>query len=218
MPPDKIGVFIADDHEMVLKGLSDHISTVADMRVIGAVSNGVELLKNLGQQHDQVDVALVDIGMEEMDGLEATSMIKEAYKNIKVIAITGMKGKNFRVDAIHNHVDGFVAKCRSLKEIADAIRRVYNGEIVILPDPNESDEVQVIKKIAAKALPDLSPIEHRILCMIVKGKSSKEIADELRMSQPNVERYRRNLTAKFEVPNTAALVSKAVRSGLCPDA
>ncbi len=211
MPLTNIRVFIADDHEMVIKGLSEFINAAPDMRVVGTAGNGDELVKNLEKLHTEVDVALVDIGMEKMDGLAATSKIKEVYKNIKVLIITGLRGRNYAAESIRNNADGFISKSRSLREISEAIRRIMGGEMVYMPDPSDP----VLPPEPPKKLPELSPMEQRVLCMIVDGMSSKEISDTLKMSQPNVERFRRNVMGKLDAKNTADMVRIAVEYGLC---
>lgn len=206
-----IRVFIADDHEIVIKGLSEFINAAPGMKIIGIARDGEELLKSLELHHSETDVVLVDIGMEKMDGLTAAAKIKDAYKDIKVLIITGLRGRNYAAESIRNNADGFVSKSRSHKEIIDAIRRVHSGDMVILPDP--SDPVRPIE--APKKLPELSPAEQRILCMIVDGKVGNEIAKIMKMSLPNVEKYRRNIAAKLEANNTASMVRIAVEYGLC---
>lgn len=207
----EIRVLIADDHEIVIKGLSEHINAAPGMRVTGAAINGEDLLKRIEQHHHEVDIVLVDIGMEKMDGLMATSEIKEAHKQLKVIVITGLRGRNFAAEAIRSNADGFVSKSRSLKEIVDAIKRVYAGEMVMLPDPN--DPAQPVE--TPKKLPELSPAELRILCMIKDGKVGHEIASIMKMGLPNVEKHRRNIAAKLDANNTASMVRIAMELGLC---
>lgn len=206
-----IRVFIADDHDVVIKGLSEFINAAPGMRVIGTARDGEDLLEKLKQHHSETDVVLVDIGMEKLDGLTATAKIKEAYPHLKVFVITGLRGRNFAAESIKNNADGFVSKNRSHKEIIDAIRRVHAGEMVMLPDPHDSAQPAE----TPKKLPELSHTERRILCMIVDGKTGNEIVEIMKMSLPNVEKYRRNIAAKLDANNTASMVRIAMEYGLC---
>lgn len=211
MPKTNIRVFIADDHEIVIKGLREFIDATPGMEVVGTAGSGEELLKYLEQHHNGIDVALVDVSMDKMDGLIATARIKEAYKNIKVLVITGMRGRNYAAKSIQSNADGFASKSRNHKEIIDAIQQLMQGKQVFLPDPNDPAQPEE----EPKKLPPLSPTEKRVLCMIVNGMSSKEIGDEVNMSVPNVEKHRRNVMHKLEAKNTADMVRIAMEYGLC---
>lgn len=212
MEPTDIRVFIADDHEETIQKLSEFINAAPGMKVVGTAANGAALWEQFSAGSNGVDVALVDIGMPEMDGLTAVGKIKAICQDtIKVIVITGLHGRNYPAEAISKHADGFIAKSRRKDEIIDAILRVHKGEMVYLPDPDDPAQPTVMPERP----PDLSPNEMRILCLILEGLTSIEIADRVKMGVPSVDKIRRVMLHKFGVKNAAQLGAIAEKYGLC---
>lgn len=207
-----IRVFIADDHEVTVQKLSEIINTTKGMTVVGSAADGNAVWQYFADGNHGVDVALIDIGMPNMNGLRAAGLIKSVCKdNLKVIVITGLDGVFFPAEAIRNRADGFVAKSRHKDEIADAIFRVSKGEIVILPDQeDESDMMEIPSR-----LPELLPKEKQVLCLVVKGFSSKQIGDMVGISDKYAERIRNTVMHKLGAKNSAHLGTIAGQLGLC---
>jgi len=171
-----IRVFVADDHEVTVQTLSEIINTTKGMKVVGTAADGNAVWNYFAKGSNGVDVALIDIGMPEMNGLRATGLIKSVCNDhFKVIVITGLDGVFFPAEAIRNHADGFVSKNRHKDEITDAIFRVAKGEIVILPDPDDPNQLIEMPN----RLPELLPKESQVLCLVVEGFSAKQIADKV---------------------------------------
>jgi len=207
-----IRVFIADDHEETVQKMSEFINAAAGMKVVGTAADGNAVCKYFEQGNNGVDVALIDIGMPEMNGLKAAGKIKSVCKSsLKIIIITGLDGVFFPAEAIRNHADGFVAKSRHKDEITDAIFRVNKGEIVILPDPNDPEQLTDIPN----RLPELSPKERQVLCLVVDGFIAKEIADKVGISEAYAERIRNTVMHKLGAKNSAHLGTIAAKYGLC---
>lgn len=212
-----IRVFIADDHLVTIQQLSEFINAAPGMTVVGTASDGAEVWQFFANGNNGVDLAIIDIGMPEMNGLRATGLIKKACKQtLKVIVMTGLDGNFFPAEAIRNHADGFIAKSRRKAEFIDAIKRVHNGEVVILPELD--DDMPELRE-APDALPgnrlEFSPLEIRVLRHTVKdGLISKQIALEMRLGVPYVEKIRLNLMTKLGAKNAAQLGAKAQERGL----
>ncbi|MFN0176045.1 MAG: response regulator [Saprospiraceae bacterium] len=207
-----IRVFIADDHELTVKKLSEIINTTKGMKMVGTAADGNAVWQYFANGNNGVDVALIDIGMPEMNGLRATGLIKSSCKgHLKVIVITGLDGVFFPAEAIRNQADGFVSKNRHKDEITDAIFRVAQGEIVILPDPDDPNQVTE----TPNRLPELLPKETQVLCLVVKGFIGKEIADKLGISEAYAERIRNTVMHKLGARNSAHLGTIAEKYGLC---
>jgi DNA-binding NarL/FixJ family response regulator len=176
----------------------------------GTASDGHSLWQYFNTGNHAVNVALVDI-MPQMDGLTAVGKIKHLAKDsVKVIVITGLHGRNYPAEAISRHADGFIAKARHKDEIVGAIRRVHKGKIVYLPDLD--DPAQPAKM--PERLPELTPFEIRILGCILEGLTSKEIADNVLLSIPHVDKIRLHLMHKLVVKNAAQPGAVAVQYGL----
>lgn len=213
--PTEIRVFIADEQQNVLDQLSEFINGASDMHVVGTAADGGQLLEHFQSGKNGVDVALVDIGMPVMDGLTAVKKIKKICGDeVKLLVITGLRGRDYPTEAVSRDADGFVAKNRSKEEILGAIRDVHSSTaFVYLPDLSDPAHPQQ----APKSLPELIPIEQRILCMLVKGMISKEIADETGLSVYNVDRIRRIVMHKLEAETPTMLGVIAEKYGLCRD-
>ncbi len=216
-----IRVFIADDHLVTIQQLSEFINAAAGMTVVGTASDGAEVWQFFANGNNGVDLAIIDIGMPEMNGLRATGLIKKACKQtLKVIVMTGLDGNFFPAEAIRNHADGFIAKSRRKAEFIDAIKRVHNGEVVILPElDDDAPELREVSDAPPNSLPEngieFSPIEIRVLRHTVKdGLISKQIALEMKLGVPYVEKIRLNLMAKLGAKNAAQLGAKAQERGL----
>lgn len=208
----EIRVFIADDHEVTIQQLSEFINSASGMKVVGTATDGKAVERYFTQGKNGVDVALIDIGMPEMDGLTAVGRIKSKCKEaLKVIVITGLHGRNYPAEAISKHADGFIAKSRSKDEFISAIERVHKGEVVYLPDLEDPSQPLELPERP----PDLSPSEIRILSLILEGLTSVQIADAMQMGMPSVEKIRYNILHKLGVKNAAQLGVIAERYGLC---
>jgi|GEM_PF-359402 len=207
-----IRVFIADDHELTIQKLSEIINTTKGMKVVGTAADGNAVWQYFANGNHGVDVALIDIGMPEMNGLRATGLIKSICNDhLKIIVITGLDGVFFPAEAIRNRADGFVAKSRHKNEITDAIFRVHKGEIVLLPDQSDPEQLTEIPN----RLPELSPKERQVLCLVVDGFSAKQIADKVGISEAYAERIRNTVMHKLGAKNSAHLGTIAAKYGLC---
>lgn len=206
---NKIRIFIADDIEMVLKGIQGFTSNAPDMEVTGTASNGEELLQLLAQRPGEADLLLVDVNMPKLDGLKAITKIRETDRRIKILVMTIFPSQDFLVEALRVGANGFIAKNRSQEDFVEAIRKVHRGETIVLPD-NGDNPLPPIPPVP----PDLTAIERRVMCMIIHGRSNDEMAGILRLSVANVQRIRRNTFFKLGAKNTADAVRIALQMGL----
>jgi two-component system response regulator DesR len=212
----EIRVFIADDQPATLTALTEFINAANGMRVVATAVDGGQLRKYFEQGGgENIDVALIDIGMPIEDGLTVLRAIKEKYGDkIKLIAITGMRGRNYPAEAMFKRADGFIAMYRSYPEIVDAIRRAHAGERIYLPDPNEPQQPQE----APPPPPNLSPIEERILYLIgCQSYTNVQTSLEIGLTQPNMERIRKIVMKKFGVSTAIELGKVVERLGFCSD-
>ncbi len=211
----EIRVFIADDHEVTLRNLSEIINAAPGMRVVDTVMDATAVEPYFRNGSNGIDIILMDIGMPEIDGLSLMLRIKNMCKgSLKVIMITGLRGVIFPSEALRNHADGFIAKSRHKDEIVDAIRRVHKGEMVILPDTDEEFPVEDFQG----QIPDLTNLSDktiRVICMVAKGFIIKEIADTLDISENYAERIKNIAMHKLGAKNSAHLGAIVEKYGLC---
>ncbi len=182
------------------------------MKVVGTASDGRALLQYFATGNNGVDVALVDIDMPKMiGGLEVVRKIKNVcQEKLKVIVMTGLRGRDYPMDAIRNYADGFVTKYRHKDEFIDAIIKVSKGEMVFLLDPGDTAPA-----VVSESLPELTPTELRIVCLMVNGFRNKEIADEIKLGEKNTEKIRGLVMKKLKVDTPAQLGALAEKHGLC---
>ncbi|GAE30384.1 response regulator transcription factor [Halalkalibacter hemicellulosilyticus] len=207
-----IRVVLVDDHEMVRMGLSAFLSTQADIEVVGEASNGqlgVDLVLN-----EKPDVVLMDLVMETMDGITATSSITEKLPNVKVIVLTSFIDDEKVYPVIEAGAFSYLLKTSSANEIATAIRSAAKGEAIV--------EAQVTNKMmqrmrSAKEKPlheSLTRREHEVLLLIGEGKSNQEIADALFIGIKTVKTHVSHILQKLMLEDRTQIAVYAHRFGL----
>lgn len=213
---DTIKVIIADDHHIVLDGLESLIKATEDIEVIGLAYNGHHAFKILELNQLDVDIAILDIEMPVMDGLEATRKIKAEYPNIKVLILTMYNDKSFIKEIIAAGASGYILKNKGSNELVNAIRAIYQGEEYFSKSVTDTliksiqEEKQDKKKTASK----LTKREREVLELIGKGMTSKEVSDELCIATTTVETHRRHLIDKLDVKNSKELILYVAKYGI----
>lgn len=205
----EIKLVIADDHEVVRAGIKRLLSVDKDIHIIDEASDGydaVELVK-----YHQPDIAIIDIMMPRMTGIEAAKIIKKELPFIFVVMLTAFEDFKHIDDALSAGADGYLSKSIGAKELIDALRRIYKGERVLSKSIiNTLQKKYYADKIDEDTNIIITKREQEILNLVVSGKTSQEIADLLSLSVRTVESHRYNIMKKLGVKNTAALVRYAV--------
>ena len=182
-----IKVMLVDDHEMVRLGVSSYLSIQEDIEVVGEAENG-----KIGYEKAlelRPDVILMDLVMEEMDGIDSTKAILKDWPEAKIIIVTSFIDDEKVYPAIEAGAAGYLLKTSTAHEIADAIRATYRGERVLEPEVTHKMMERLTKKQEPVLHEDLTNREHEILMLIAQGKSNQEIADNLQLSVRTVERH-----------------------------
>jgi len=209
---DKIHIVIADDHQLFRNGLKILLTAFPEFEVIGEASNGKEflsLIKNLS-----VDVALIDINMPEMDGIEAVKRAMKICSNLNVIALSMYSEEEYYYKMVDAGAKGFLLKDSNILEVKEAILTVKKGGSYF------SQELlhYVIQKIKRREheskSANLSKREIEILFKICEGLSNQEIAETLFISKRTVDKHRANLLGKTGSKNTASLILFAIKNKL----
>ncbi len=209
----KIKITIVDDHALFRNGLKILLNTHPDMKVISEAANGKEFLEVIQQQLP--DIALMDISMPIMGGIEASEISTEKYPDIKIIALSMFGEEDYYYKMINAGVKGFLLKNSEISEVTEAILQVQKGNSFF------SQELlyNVIKNFKAQKeteseTANLSKRELQVLEEICKGLSNQEIADALFISKRTVDKHRANLLSKTNSKNTANLIMYAIRNKL----
>ena len=215
---EKINVFVVDDHQIFLDGIVSLLSDEADIRITGTAHNGKQALEKI--KNSKTDVVLMDINMPVMDGIEATKHLHHTNPDIKILMLTMYNEPRFIKESLEIGAKGYVLKNISKDDLVKAIHTVYQDKPYL---DNEAQE-KLINSISSKDDEDtrdydelaaqITQRELEILQLIALGLTSQDIANKLFISKNTVETHRKNMLAKLNVNNTAALLKIAYKKGL----
>ena len=208
-----IRLFLADDHAVVRDGLQLLLESQGDLTVVGLAANGREAVKHI--QRLRPDVALLDIAMPELNGIEAAQQIGELCPETRVIILSMHATREHILRALQAGARGYLLKESAGAEVAAAVRAVVEGRRYL----SQKIADAVVEEFAAGMRPpdpldSLTPREREILQLVVEGKSSAEIAAALVLSPKTVDTYRSRLMQKLGLPDLPALVKFAIQHGL----
>jgi len=206
-----IKIAIVDDHPLVIDGLRSIVDPIQDIDVVGEAIDGIDLVDLLSKK--EVDVILMDISMPVMDGIEATTMVKERYPNTKVLILSMHDQLEHTKKAMNAGADGFLLKNSKGEEIEEAIRTLMQGEN-FFSQKIMSNAMKAMKSENSREEVKLTERELDVLKLIVQECTTKEIAEKLFISTHTVESHRKNLLFKLDVKGIAGLVKYALENKL----
>lgn len=211
-----IRVLVADDHAIVREGLGIMLGNQPDMEVVGLATNGREAIRMVDEY--QPDVAIMDISMPELNGIEAISQMLPRHPNIKVIVLSIHETKPYVNRALKAGARGYLLKETAGLEVVDAVRAVYSGERYLSQRISDLlTDISYRRLDGSKEvspLEQLSPREREILQLVAEGKTSQEIGERLSISSKSVDTYRSRLMHKIGVEDVAGLVKFAIQHGV----
>lgn len=214
----KIKVLITDDHQVVRDGLSAILQTKDDIAVVGEARDGVEALEKARQL--QPDVILMDISMPRMNGVEATRKIKELLPHIRVVVLTMYEEEEYIFDLVKTGVSGYLLKNSDSALIVKAIRAAAKGESFLHPTVAGKILTEFTNlsenrgKKPSKGKNELTEREQEVLQHIAEGKTNKEIANQLSISEKTVKNHVRNIFHKLDVFDRTQAAIQAIRRGI----
>jgi len=204
--PEPIRILIADDHSVVRDGLAAIIGFDGAMSVVGQAKDGNEALACYRELRP--DVVLMDLAMPEMDGVKAIGAIRREFPDARILVLTTYDGDEAVFRALDNGARGYVLKTCSTTELLTAIRKVHAGETHV----TGAAATRLAERAIAGAA--LSPREIDVLTLIAAGKSNKEIAAELFVSEGTVKSHVLNIHVKLGVRDRTEAVVTAIRRGI----
>jgi NarL family two-component system response regulator LiaR len=211
--PNPIRVFIAEDHAIVRKGVRSLLSLEKDIQVIGEAANGreaVEQVRNL-----KPDVVVMDLLMPELDGIQATRQIRANHPDAKVLVLTSFATDDKIFPALKAGALGYLLKDSDPAELAPAIRQVNAGEYSLHPIIARKllQELNLSPKKTSAAEP-LTGREVEVLRMVARGRSNRQIAEELVISLGTVRAHLSNILGKLHLASRTQATLYALREGL----
>ena len=209
-----VRILLADDHVLIRHGIKNIMKKDLRLNVIGEANNGKELLSFL--ESSEVDLIILDISMPGIGGMEVIGVVKNKYPWIKILILTMHKNKQYFYNAMSAGADGYLMKDDSDEELLVAIEKVAAGKSYISPFMVEDfadDVVNMYRNDKKSPFQELTRREKEILQLVVKGFTSKKMAEHLHLSQRTIDHHRSNLLRKFNRKNSVDLVNYAVRNG-----
>lgn len=196
-----IRIVIAEDHQSLIDGIKLLLENQDWIEVVGQANDGYELVKQVFI--NKPDIVLTDIRMPKTDGISATKQIKAMYPDCKVIGFSMFDQEEVIFQMKAAGASGYLMKNASLKTLLEAIKAVAEGEEYFLNLPEKTTDEKAIH---------LSPREKEILNLIGMGKSTKEIADELVLSEMTVATHRKNISRKLNLEGKVDLIRYATEN------
>ncbi len=211
----KIRILIADDHAVVREGTRQILEREPDMEVVAEAGDGEEAVKLAGSC--KPEVAIIDIAMPKVDGIEATKKIKTLYPNVAVLILTAYDDDQFIFGLLEAGAAGYLLKSVRSRELVDAVRAVYAGESVL--DPSVARKVlnrfvpagREVKK--EQPSPILTEREIEVLNLATQGLSNGEIADKLFLSLRTIQAHLSHIFNKLQVGSRTEAVVRALKEG-----
>ncbi|NLV75006.1 MAG: response regulator transcription factor [Chloroflexi bacterium] len=210
----QIRVLLADDHIMVREGTRRILEKEPDLVVVGEAGDGAEALA-LAQQ-TQPDVAVVDISMPVMNGIEATKQIKALLPNTAILVLTAFDDDEYVFAILEAGAAGYLLKNARSSEVIDAVRRVHDGESVLHPSIAKKVLQRISHDKAAPQAPSddlLTERELDVLRLAGQGLSNREIADALQVSPRTVQTHMANIFGKMGVGSRTEAVIMGLKHG-----
>jgi len=193
---------------MVVEGLRAILNTEPDILVQGTAGNAQEALAFLEATH--VDIALVDINLPEVSGIELCRKIKSRFSDVMVLGMSSFRDRAYISQMILAGASGFLVKSASRQEILHAVHTALQGKLYVSVDVEQSPS----PARQAGTPPVLTQREKEVLHLIAEGYTNHQMAEKLFISPHTVDSHRKNLLNKFEVKNTAALLNSAMKHNL----
>jgi two-component system response regulator NreC len=210
-----IRVLIADDHKIIRDGLKALINTESGMEVIAEAENGpdsVQLSRQL-----RPTVAILDVSMPGMSGIEATRMIRKEAAGTRVIGLSMHSDRRYVLGMLEAGASGYLLKDCAFAELVKAVRDVAEGNTYLSPRISEVVVKGYLDKVPGtrrNLRTSLTSRERDVLQLLAEGLATKEISSYLKMSVKTVETHRRNMMVKLNMRSIAELTKYAVREGL----
>jgi two-component system response regulator NreC len=209
-------LLLVDDHAVVRSGLRMLLSAESDVEIVGEASTAAQAIQ--AATSVKPDVILMDIGLPDMSGIDATREIKKKFPEISIVALTIHEDEEYFFKMLEAGASGYVPKRAAPEELLIAIRAAAAGEVYLYPSLAKllvSDYLSQEHPAEEKANIDgLTDREHEVLTYLAEGANNEKIAAELVISPKTVERHRENIMRKLNMHSRAELVRYAIRKGI----
>lgn len=214
---NKIRIVIADDHQVVRKGVSTLLEDEEDIEIVGEASDGLEALEKIKLL--KPDIVLLDIAMPKMNGIEAAEIIEKNHKPVKSLIFSMHNNEDYIIKSVESGAFGYILKDTTKEEMLSALRTVASGQKYFNSQISAILVDSLINKpkkgsARSKEAIQISKKERIVLKHIVNGLNSREIAEKLGLSVRTVDNHRAHIMKKTGTKNAVELVKMAIKESL----
>jgi DNA-binding NarL/FixJ family response regulator len=215
----QLSIVIADDHELVRRGIRQLLLTRRGWKVVGEATCGREAIKKIRKL--KPNIAILDFAMPEMDGLEVARQLQIDAPKTNVIFLTMHDSMLIVQRALESGARGYVLKSDVTKYLVESVQKVSEGKTFLTPQISrivlrELNRTEIPTKVANKSEAQPSRRELEVIRLVADGKTNKEIATELGITVSTVETHRSRIFFKFGVHSVVQLINYAIRQGILP--
>jgi two-component system response regulator NreC len=211
-----IRILLADDHTIIRSGLKLLLEQQPDFKVIAEANDGRQAVQSVAAHHP--DVAVLDIGMPHLNGIEATRQIVAAEPAVQVVILSMHSDEGYVLRALKAGARAFILKNSAEDDLIRAIRTVHEGKSFFSPVISKMLLADYVRQVQEKSVEDsydlLTTREREVLQLLAEGKSNKDVAGMLNLSLHTVETHRSNILQKLNLHGTPELILYAVRKGI----
>lgn len=208
-------ILLVDDHALVRAGMRSLLREIDGVEVVAEASDGAEAIA--AAERERPDVVLMDIAMKGMNGLDAAARLRELRPEVKVIILSMHTSEEYVLLALRAGAAAYLIKDSATAELALALKSVMRGETYLSPAISRQVVEGYVQRVGAGTAADpLTPRQREVLKRVAEGRSTKEIAYELKLSVKTVETHRAQIMERLGIRDVAGLVRYAMRVGLVP--
>jgi DNA-binding NarL/FixJ family response regulator len=211
-----IRILLADDHTIVRDGLRAILERESDMKVVAEAADGRECVRLA--ETEVPDIVVMDLGMPNMNGMEATRRIVESNPRIGVVILSMHQDESYVLGSLKAGAKGYLLKDSMRSEVLQAIRAVYQGRSFLTRKVASIMQEDYVRDLQQRGMEDrydlLSDREREVLQIIAEGRSNKEVANLLNISLTTVETHRAHILQKLDIHSIPELILYAVRKGI----
>ncbi|MHB0868580.1 MAG: response regulator [Chloroflexota bacterium] len=211
----KTSVFLADDHAVLRAGLKMLIDAQPDLQVVGEAEDGEEAIERITSL--KPDLALMDVNMPRLDGLEALRRIKAACPQVRVLVLSMYDDEGYLRRALENGASGYILKKAADSELMAALRAVARGEVYVYPSLTHLLVNRYLGREESRpslAVVELSERELEVVRLLAEGHTSEQVGQRLALSAKTVDTYKARVMEKLGLRSRVDLVRYALRHGL----
>lgn len=203
---------LADDHTLFRAGIRALLDDFDWVEVVAEAGNGVEALELIAKH--QPDIAVIDITMSGMSGLELTNRLAQEYAQVRVVILSMHANKEYVLQALRSGAVAYVLKDADTVELGLALRAVMRGDTYLSPAISTQVVAGFVNQHSGNSMEHLSQRQQDTLRLIAEGYTTQEIARQMGISTKTVEKHRAQLMERLDIHDVAGLVRYAIREGI----